>query len=268
MSKSILITGSSSGIGCATARLFEARAWNVAASMRKPSGDFSFSPPLDVTDPKSIKEAVQATVNKFGGIDVLVNNAGYALEGLFESSSKEQVVKQFETNLFGLIEVTREVLPVMRRQKKGIIINVSSMGGRVGFPLYSLYNSTKFAVEGFSEAVHYELEAVGIKVKLIEPGVIKTDFYGRSMDKNEKQYPEDYKDFISRTRADLIEGGGKFSTPDEVALVIYKAATDGSSKLRYPAGPDARQLAFLKRFLPDNAIFHIIRSVTLNNKAR
>jgi NAD(P)-dependent dehydrogenase (short-subunit alcohol dehydrogenase family) len=159
--KTVLITGASSGIGMETALYFHERKWNVVATMRNP--DKRRTPlhekglpdlvHLDVMDEKSIRDAVAYAVKKHGRIDVLVNNAGYAMYGLFEAATKEQAARQFETNIFGLMAVTREVLPHFRKQKDGVLINIASMGGRIGFPLYSIYNASKWAVEGFSESL-------------------------------------------------------------------------------------------------------------------
>src|SRR5262249_25648147 len=137
---------------------------------------------LDVTDTETITQAVKDAVARFGSIDVLVNNAGYGLVGPFEASTKENIERQFNTNLFGLMETTRAILPHFREKRNGVLINVASMGGRITFPLYSLYHATKWAVEGYSESLQHELLPFNIRVKIIEPGPIKTDFYDRSMD--------------------------------------------------------------------------------------
>jgi NAD(P)-dependent dehydrogenase (short-subunit alcohol dehydrogenase family) len=188
--KTVLITGASSGIGLETALYFHARGWNVIATMRNPEKRRTLLHEkglpdlvhLDVMDGDSIRVAIGHALDKYQKIDVLVNNAGYAIYGPFESTTLEQIQRQFNTNVFGLMEVTRQLLPHFRQQRSGVLINVTSMGGRIGFPLYTIYNSTKWALEGFSEALQYELKPLNIKVKVIEPGVIKTDFYNRSMD--------------------------------------------------------------------------------------
>jgi NADP-dependent 3-hydroxy acid dehydrogenase YdfG len=161
MTKVVLITGCYSGIGHATAHFFADEDWNVVAAMRHPEQQGTDLKDrenvdlvhLDVTDPASIREAVKFTLEKHGHIDVLVNNAGYAVEGVFEATTREQARGQFDTNVLGLMDVIREVLPAMREQKGGTIVNVSSIGGRMTFPMYTLYNSSKFAVEGFSESM-------------------------------------------------------------------------------------------------------------------
>jgi NAD(P)-dependent dehydrogenase (short-subunit alcohol dehydrogenase family) len=267
--QTIFITGASSGIGLETAALFFQQGWNVIATMRKPQDRqtklHQLGLPdlihLDVLDAASIQSAVQYAVEKFGAIDVLVNNAGYANYGPFEAASPDQIQRQFDTNLFGLMSVTRAVLPVMRAQKHGAIINVASMGGRVGFPLYSLYNSSKWAVEGFTEALRFELEPFGIKVRLIEPGVIKTDFYDRSLDGDiPQEWRDTYHDILSQ--ADPNPGGGGI-TPDAVARVIHQAAVDQGSRLRYIAGADAKLVSTLRKLLPEPLFLAIIRKAVL-----
>jgi NADP-dependent 3-hydroxy acid dehydrogenase YdfG len=131
--------------------------------------------PLDVTDDLSVKNAVQSILSKEGRIDILVNNAGYVLGGAFEDLTIDEIKEQYETNFFGLIRVTQAVLPIMRKQKSGVIVNISSVAGRFGYPGHSAYIGTKFAVEGISESMSYELEPFGIKVVIVEPGVIRTN---------------------------------------------------------------------------------------------
>src|SRR5476649_1549613 len=200
MKKTVLITGASSGFGRAAVKLFDANNWNVIATMRSPEKETELSTlsnvfisKLDVTDRSSIQNAVSEGIGKFGKIDVLVNNAGYGALGALEAATEKQVKQQFDVNLFGLIEVTKAVLPGMRQQKSGIIINVSSVGGRVTFPFSSLYHATKFAVEGLTESVQYELNPLGIRLKIVEPGGYKTEFAGRSMALFGVNGLEDYK---------------------------------------------------------------------------
>ena len=173
MKKTALITGTSTGIGRATALYFQQRGWNVVATMRTPAKETELGQlpgvaliALDVTKPDSIRQGLQAAIAKFGKLDAVVNNAGYALNGPFEAYTQEQIRRQFETNVFGLMEVCRQVLPHFRQNKAGVLVNVASMGGRLTFPLYSSYHSTKWAVEGFSESLHYELRPLGIAVKI------------------------------------------------------------------------------------------------------
>ena len=271
MSKTVFITGSSSGIGQATARRFQEQGWNVAATMRHPdaAGQWARQPntvtlPLDVTDVDSIRAAVEAAISRFGAIDVVVNNAGYGLVGPFEASTAEQTERQIATNVTGLMNVTRELIPHFRQRRAGVIINVSSMGGRITFPLYSVYHATKWAVEGFSESLAYELEPFRVRVKIIEPGAIKTDFYGRSMDLMTRPGLTAYDDFASRAMSVMQQAGATAPGPEIVAATIFKAATDGSSRLRYPV--NARAILAMRRLLPTRLFMAIVRSQVLGSK--
>lgn len=272
--KTVFITGASSGIGLATALYFFEQGWHVIATMRHP--DKRRTPlhekglpdllHLDVIDGASIHAAIQCAFDKYRRIDVLVNNAGYAVYGAFEATTRAQMAREFDTNVFGLMEVTREILPIFRQQKGGVIINVTSMGGRIGFPLYTIYNSTKWAVEGFSEALQYELKPLNIKVKLIEPGVIKTDFYDRSLDTVDctalaEAYGNILKRGERRTGETVLRTG---SAACVVAQAIYRAATDTSWRLRYPVGNDARQVWFLRRLLPEGMFYRLLEKAVLD----
>lgn len=193
MNNTVLITGTSSGFGRETAKLFQEKGWNVIATMRNPGKEQELNlldnvlvVALDVQKPETITAAVNAGIEKFGKISALVNNAGYGLMGVFESASKEQILKQFEVNVFGMMAVTREVLPHFRKSGEGAIVNVSSFGGITGLPFTSLYASSKFAVEGWSEALSHELFKLNISVKIIEPGGVHTNFReGLDIIKNE-----------------------------------------------------------------------------------
>lgn len=268
MTKTILITGASTGIGYATALLFQQRGWNVVATMRSPEKATAlaalenvFCLQLDVTNTDSIQQAIAQALQQFGSIDVLLNNAGYGLIGPFEACSLEQIERQFATNVFGLMAVTRALLPHFREQKAGIIMNVASIGGHMGFPLYSLYHSTKWAVEGFSESLQYELEPFNIQVKIIEPGPIKTDFYERSADLATKPGLTAYDAFVAKVTAATKNASDTGSPPEATAQVIYRAATDDSRQLRYPAGGNAGALIFIRKLLPDAWFSSLIRSV-------
>ena len=216
---------------------------------------------LDVTDPVSIKSAIDETLEKFGRIDAVVNNAGYGLVGPFEAATGEQIEAQFQTNVFGLMNVCREILPVFREQKRGTIINVASMGGRITFPLYSLYHATKWAVEGFSEALQYEVREFGIKVKIIEPGPIKTDFYDRSQEVTKKEGLTAYDNFIARAMPNLQKAGETAPDGSIVADAIYEAATDGSWKMRYPV--NSKLILAARKLLPDSIFLGIVRKSVL-----
>lgn len=261
MSKTIVITGSSSGIGRATAKFFAEKGWNVAATMRKPEKETELQTinnirvyQLDVTSPESIANAYDAIIKDFQKVDALLNNAGYALAGPFEISTDEQIRRQFEVNVFGLFNTTRKFLEHFRQNRNGIIINISSMGGKITFPLMPAYHSTKFAVEGFSESLSYELSELGIKVKLIEPGVIATDFYGRSMAFAQSETVTDYNPYMTHFQKLMAaQDPERYSPPEMVAEAIFEAATDGKDTLRYVAGDDAKQLITMREQNGDQA---------------
>ena len=266
MKKTVLITGSSTGIGRAAVKYFQEQGWNVAATMRTPSKEQELNqlsnvicPSLDVTSEASIHSAIESAIQKFGRIDAIVNNAGYGLTGPFEGATEEQIRKQFETNVFGLMRVTRAILPYFRSQKSGVIVNVASMGGRIVFPLYSLYHGTKWAVEGFTESLRFELEPLGIRVKIVEPGAIKTDFYDRSNDSTLSHSPHDYQAAAGIAFQNMNKAGASGTDPSVVAKAIFRAASDGSKKLRYPVGPDAKVLLWLRRFISDSLFAKMVR---------
>ena len=245
MKKTVFITGASSGFGRAAVKLFGEKGWNVVATMRSPEKETELSAiggvlvtKLDVTDKASIGGAVQAGIRQFGRIDVLVNNAGYGTLGALEFASHEVIRQQFDVNVFGLIEVTKAVLPGMRAQGSGIIVNLSSIGGKVTFPFCTLYHATKFAVEGLTESLQYELNPFGIRTKIVEPGGYKTDFAGRSMGFYGAGGIEGYQQPYDRFVGNLVHWPMS-ENAGEVAEAIYAAATDGSEKLRYPVGQDA-----------------------------
>jgi short-subunit dehydrogenase len=264
MNKVILITGASSGIGKETAKLFQVKSWKVAATMRTPEKAEDLQKiadietfKLDVTDTDSIKNAIAQTLEKFGRIDAVVNNAGYGLVGAFEAASAEQIEKQFQTNVFGLMNVCREILPYFRAEKRGTIVNLASVGGRMTFPFYSLYHATKWAVEGFSESLQYELEQFNIRVKIIEPGPIKTDFYDRSQDVTRKEGLTAYDYMLDQAMPNMQKAGENAPDGTVVAQTIYDAVTDGSKKMRY--GVNTKGMLTARKFLPDNLFFRIIK---------
>lgn len=267
MAQTILITGASSGIGRATVLYFAKKGWNVAATMRKPEKTEELKSSgslkqyrLDVENKESIKQAVNEAIHDFGRIDVLLNNAGYGAVGPLEYASLEQIRKQFEVNVFGLIQTTRTVLPHFRTNRSGRIINISSMGGRMTFPLYSLYHSTKFAVEGLSESLNYELNPLGIDVKLVEPGAVRTEFTARSMDFFEGDITE-YKPMVENLKKLLENLTDRMipNVPEDIARVIYKASTTTSKKLRFVAGNDAKMLLLMRKMLGVNLVMTIAR---------
>jgi NADP-dependent 3-hydroxy acid dehydrogenase YdfG len=236
--KTILITGASSGIGKETAKLFQSKGWNVIATMRNPENESELKQlenvlvaKLDVLDLDSIQNAFIEGIQKFGSIDVLLNNAGYGAYGPLEAFSRGQVLRQFNTNVIGLLDVTKTVLPHFRQNKKGIIINVSSIGGKMTFPMGSLYHGTKFAVEGISESLSYEVAQFGGQVKIVEPGMIAND-----------ENLTEYQNLVGSLIAAMPTMAENASPASVVAEVIFKAATDGTDQLRYTAGEDAKML--------------------------
>lgn len=266
--KTIFITGASSGIGKATVELFSKNGWQVAATMRTPEKSKELEKlagvklyQLDVQEEASIDKAINAAIKDFGKIDVLLNNAGFGAIGVFEAATPEQIKHQFDTNVFGVMNVTRAILPHFRKNKAGKILTVSSVGGRVTFPIYSLYHSTKWAVEGFMESLHYELRPFGIQIKLIEPGPIKTDFYGRSQELHKKPELKAYDRYMDIVYGNVAAAGANAQGPEVVAAKIWKAANDSSSKMRYPVGGNAPVLIALKRYLPHNIFIALARSV-------
>ncbi len=266
MAQTILITGASSGIGKVTAKLFQEKGWNVVATMRTPANEDELTQMenvlvarLDVTDEDSIATAVDEGIDKFGRIDVLLNNAGYGAYGPLEAFPMDRIRRQFDTNVLGLLATTKAVLPHLRANGSGTIVNISSIGGQMTFPLGALYHGTKFAVEGISEAMHFELEAAGIKTKIVEPGMIATDFGGRSFDFTNDESMAEYQPVIKA----LFESWGantQASEPSVVADVIWQAVTDGTDTLRYRAGADAEELLTSRKAFDDAAFIGGLKS--------
>ncbi|OJJ19491.1 short-chain dehydrogenase/reductase [marine bacterium AO1-C] len=259
MSKTVLITGASTGFGKLSAQKFQAEGWNVIATMRSPEKETELNQldnvlvnRLDVTENESIAQAVKEGVEKFGTIDVLVNNAGYGTAGPVEAATDAEIRRQFEVNVFGLINVTKAVLPQMRAQKSGIIINISSVGGRVTFPYFSLYHATKFAVEGLTDSMQYELNPLGIQLKIVEPGGYNTDFGTRSLNVFDVSQTPDYQEGVQKFfEAMQSMLGNSVADPSEVSNTIYEAATDGKEQLRYLIGNDAVQMMELRKQVDD-----------------
>ena len=264
--KTVLITGCSTGIGRATALLFQRKGWQVAATMLQPDAETELHllpnvicPQLDVNDNTSIARAIRETLDRFGQIDAIVNNAGYGLIGAFETLSEAQIRRQFDTNVFGLMEVCRAILPHFRAQRSGMILNVSSLVGRIPLPLYSIYNASKFAVEGYSEGLIYELEPFNIRIKLIEPGAVKTDFFGTSSDRSNETGEDAYSAY-SRAQLQVMDDiGNTGCTREQAAAIIYQAAQDDSNRLRYAVGMDAMILLPARRLLPDWLFVRLIK---------
>jgi NADP-dependent 3-hydroxy acid dehydrogenase YdfG len=249
MAKTVLITGCSAGIGRATAEMFAANGWNVVATMRAPEAAGKLAEKenvlvtaLDVTDESSIVAAVKQAEKRFVAIDVLVNNAGYGLYGLLEATSLESIRKQFETNVVGLLAATRAVVPGMRKRCSGVVVNVGSIAGKMTYPLGTMYNGTKFAVEGISEALRFELHEIGVRVKLIEPGIVYTNFFNATEFKNDESLLE-YQPLMQKFAAAMEQITKQGTAVGVVAEAIYEAATDGTDRLRYLVGDDAKSHA-------------------------
>ena len=274
MTHTILITGASSGFGEATARLFAARGWNVIATMRNPEasnalqlGDNVLVTRLDVEDLDTIEAAISEGIARFGRIDALVNNAGYGLFAVFEAASREAVKRQFDVNVFGVMDVTRAILPHFRSNRKGTIINISSGAGVIGFPMASLYSASKFAVEGFTEALGYELSGLGITVKLVEPGgapgtgfMTRSGAEGAAIPVAPDYYP--FLDHIGKLYAGMAEGTD-LDAVDKVASAIFEAATDGSNRLRYIPTTDIRPLVDARRSATEELYQDLVHGIFL-----
>ena len=190
-----------------------------------------------------------------------MNNAGYGAYGPLKTFSNERIRRQFDVNVMGLLNVTKEIIPHFRKNKNGILINISSIGGKMTFPFGSLYHGTKFAVEGISEALSYEFEQIGCKVKIVEPGAIRTDFGGRSFDFSNDESLVEYQSLIGKLMKaikPMLENGFE---PIVVAKVIYEAATDETDKLRYTAGEDAKQLVEHRTKLGDQEFIQNVKSM-------
>ena len=270
MRKTVLITGASTGIGRATAIFFQEKGWNVIATMRSPEKEEELTQlnnvlvaRLDVTDLDSINDAVKAGIERFSRIDVLVNNAGYGAYGPLETFPRENIVRQFNTNVIGLLDVTRVVLPHFRENKNGVVINISSVGGKMAFPLGTLYHGSKFAVEGITESLVFELEQIGVKAKIVEPGTIVTDFAGRSFDFQNDQNIAEYQAMgkaLFEGVEEVLKDKSRAAPPSVAAEVIYQAATDGTNQLRYTAGYDAEMFLSARKDVTDEEYIANIKS--------
>ncbi|AMP98781.1 Short-chain dehydrogenase [Pedobacter cryoconitis] len=245
MKKTIFITGASAGLGKATARLFHSRGWNVIGTMRDPKKETELTElenvtilPMDVTNPEQIKTTVAKAISLYT-MDVVFNNAGYGLMGAMEALSDDQILRQLNTNLLGVLRVTQEFIPHFREKKSGLFISTTSMGGLFGFPLHSIYHATKFAIEGWSESMSFELGLHNIGIKTIAPGGIATDFTGRSLDRSSHPEYQEIEDKLFSAIDGMMEMA---STAEQIAEVVYEAATDNKDQIRYLAGEDAKAM--------------------------
>jgi NAD(P)-dependent dehydrogenase (short-subunit alcohol dehydrogenase family) len=274
MTGTVLITGCSSGFGAAATKLFASRGWNVIATMRNPDDGQTLADlknvlvvRLDVQDRDSVDKAITAGIGHFGHIDAVVNNAGYGLFSLFEPAPREAIQNQFDVNVFGAMDVTRAILPHFRANRSGTIINMSSGGGVFGAAMGSIYCASKFALEGFSEALAYELAGFGIKVKIIEPGVaFGTGFAARSQAEGSRvPLPADYNAFVAHA-AQIYGGMAANSEADAVGKVvqaIFAAATDGTHQLRYMPTDDIRLILTARRESSEQDFIAMVRGFFL-----
>lgn len=269
MTSTVLITGCSSGFGLATAKLFLAHGWNVVATMRSPqqhlfdNHDRLLVTPLDVTNPASITDAIAKGIARFGGIDVMVNNAGIGLFGAAEATPDELIRQVFETNTFGVMATARAVIPHMRERGSGTIVNVTSSVGIAPMPLVAAYTASKYAIEGYSESLAYELGTVGLRVKVVQPGFAPTtNFAGTSGGNMSELLPAAYASFAGRYFKSMQEYPTAYTAEDDVANAVYAAATSTDDKLRYPAGADSAMLAELRQSLPEHEFMARIRAMT------
>ena len=256
--KAIFITGSSSGLGRAAAKLFASKGWKVIASMRDPRKEKELGNisgvtlmALDVTDPHEI-ETVAEQVVASGGVDVVFNNAGYGLAGALEGLTDDQIVRLVNTNMLGTIRTTKAFIPHFREKRAGLFINTTSLGGLMSFPFNSIYHATKWAIEGWSESMAFELNQFGIGIKTIEPGGIRTDFFTRSLDT--ARHPA-YDALVNKFMGLITDHKQMetYSSPEQIAEVVYEAASDGKDQLRYVAGADAKAMYAMRLQLGDEA---------------
>ena len=269
MTKVALVTGSSSGIGYETALLLARNGFDTFATMRNMNKSKEITEvskrenlplrvmQLDVNDDRSVADAIKNILNEKKSIEVVVNNAGYGLMGSVEDSSLDEIKAQFETNFFGAIRVIKEVIPIMRKQRSGTIVNVSSVAGRIGFPMGSAYVSSKFALEGLSESMSYELKQFGIKIVLIEPGVFNTNI-AFATPKKALEANSSYSQLMNKMEENLFSTIANGTPPKDVANVILHSITKESPEHRYLVGNDAVELINARKNSTDEEFEKII----------
>lgn len=259
-----LITGCSSGIGYETALMLARNGYHTFATMRNTKKSDSLEEiikkerldlnirELDVNDDTSIENTINCITREANRIDVLINNAGYGLVGFFEDLTLDEIRNQFETNFFGVLNITKKIIPIMRLQKSGTIINVSSGAGQVGFPGISAYVSTKFAIEGFSESLMYELFPYGIKVVIIEPGVIKSNFFRNCIvSEHSMKKSSPYSRSLDKFQKNVELMQEHATSPFDVAKVILQVLGNNEPKQRYIVGNDVAMILEAKKNLSD-----------------
>ena len=250
MNKSLLITGSNAGIGLKTAKLFAEKGWKVAATMRstEKAGELADLSnvqvyKLDVSSTSSVQQATKQCIADFGSIDVVVNNAGFGVYGAVEITTEDQVDRQFDVNVKGVIRVMKSFLPHFRSRGEGLFVNVSSIAGLTTYPLGALYNSSKWALEGLTEGMHFELRPQGVRVKLVEPGSFGTSFQQVGLEWTKHTAIDVYDEMINKIRGKRESIQSQLADPIAVAKKIYEAANDPSERLRYLVGEDAEAYA-------------------------
>jgi NAD(P)-dependent dehydrogenase (short-subunit alcohol dehydrogenase family) len=276
--KVAIVTGSSSGIGFETSVILARNGFHTYAAVRnldksQPLIDMAKKDglsiqviELDVSNDKSVKDAINKVLSENKRIDVVVNNAGYVLAGSFEDLSMDEIKSQFETNFFGVIRVIQAILPTMRNQRNGRIVNVSSMGGRMAIPLDSAYHGTKFALEGLSESLQYEVEQFGIKIIIIEPGAIKSNFFNNLKMASKAQRPDSpYTQMMQKLNAGFSFILENAAHPVEVAKVILAAVTSEDPQLRYTVGDDAAMILQAKRTMSDTEFRNLMKKQFLSD---
>ena len=273
MKKVVIITGASRGFGELIAKKFQKEKFQVIATMRNVDSSPNLMKldnvdikKLDVTNKSDIKNVVDFTIKKYSRIDILINNAGYGAFGLLEEASEQEIRNQFDVNYFGLIDCIRGVLPQMRKQKDGVIINISSIAGRFGLPFTSLYNSSKFAVEGLTECLHYELSLFGIDIKTVAPGSFRTGFHD-SVNFTENEKKEELDDIRENLKKALEEGIRNeppfpfgFGNSDDVANFVFKQSIT-KSKVSNFIGRDTKIINFFIKIFGRELLFKIIKKL-------
>lgn len=246
MQKTIFITGASSGLGKSAAKLFQSKGWRVIATMRNPENETELDKlkdvillPLDITQQDQIISVIEEVTHLYD-VDVVMNNAGYGLIGVLESLDDEQIQRQITTNLLGVIRVSKTFTSHFRERKSGMFINITSTFGLIGYPMCSIYSATKFAIDGFSESMAYELAQFGIQVKIIAPGGMQTDFAVRSMELGQHDAYEKLTSEVSKGYS--AEKLSNYTKVEDIAEIVFQSATDNKNQLRYIAGNDANLL--------------------------
>jgi NADP-dependent 3-hydroxy acid dehydrogenase YdfG len=255
--KTIIITGASSGIGEQTALLFASKGWQVAATMRNPKHLQMFADHknirtylLDVADRDSIAPCFERIIGDFGKVDALVNNAGIYTTAPLEVAADEMIENVIDTNVKGVLYASRAIVSHFRSNRSGTLVNVSSLAGRITIPFQSVYHTSKWAVEGFSEGLYYEFAPLGIRVKVIEPGVVKTSLYREIGDSPAGQYPAEYQKSFGKWWQEVTNNYRDGYSPGREAITIWRAVNSRGSKLRYTTDLQTKALFFLRRLLP------------------